>query len=354
MKKVIYFLTLLLLATSCQLLKSPVYDDVYTQATLDTEIDETNGYADYIKKQEKRYTVKPDSAHNTWAGDGYVNRKDPFSKSSYCYTHNFTHTIAESGPYCNFNAYNGLFNSNNPLYQNGYNYNIYNQYNCYNQNYNPYGFNNYCGYIVYGSGYNNYGYYGNSYYYGNPYLGNNFGYTNYYNSNNNWASNNSSIEPNTTSSGYHYTGHRNGNYSGTYNSNNTTYPNTVKSTNEGASLPLIEPNTTSPKVKKQSVSQVQTINTTKAINKWDVVSYKGTSRSSSASKYKVPVSHPPRTYSSNPSRTSYNSGGSYNSNGYRSSNSSTNSSNKSHSSSSSNKGSTSSGRSGSSGSSSRR
>jgi len=231
MKKVIYFFVGTLLFTSCNITKT-AYDDVYDQLEVNSteSVDDSQGYADYIKKNEKRYKIKPEQ---DFYSTGYANNQYNNNSNSsfnqlddseyYCYYHRRFHSHRFDTFYC----------SDWPVY--GFNNPYYNNCNTYNGIY--YGSSNYS---LIGSYYGNYnGYYNNCGCF-STFNTQNFGYaynygiypwTNPYNNNNpNYFGNSTSNENNVASTGSqnYYYGHRNGRAQGVNSGNTTVFPNTVK------------------------------------------------------------------------------------------------------------------------------
>jgi len=214
MKKVIYFFALTLLIVSCNVTKE-IYDDVYDQAELNptTQIDKDKGYADYIKKEEKRYKVEPEEDHYSYISTNNRNNFNTnFSNLNnldsdyYCYYHNRFHTHRFDTHFC----------SDWPNHNFSY----------YNNPYIPFGYATGCGqYTNYYGGFNSYGNYGCGNYwvyywggYGNsdPYAPWSVTYPNSQDSQDAYASLN------------HHYGHRNGTSFGTNSNNTTIYAHTVK------------------------------------------------------------------------------------------------------------------------------
>lgn len=83
MKKLIYFFTITILTLSCNVSKE-IYDDVYDQAELTptSQVDENNGYSDYIKKEEHKYTVKPEENHYSYISTEEDNSNNEKSNAS--------------------------------------------------------------------------------------------------------------------------------------------------------------------------------------------------------------------------------------------------------------------------------
>jgi len=221
MKKVIYFFAIGLIFSSCNITKA-VYDDVYDATVYNetSKVKSENGYSDYIKSEEKNYKIEPEEDHYSYVKAPQNTTNYTFSNpqnSSYfyqCAYHNYSHSHLTDDFMCRELRY--------PL-------NAYNSYNCgmYNQyGYNPYSYTNPYG-STYGYSYNNYGYGITPYnaYWGN--YGNIDPYTNQYFSSYN-GNNNNYIATNSVSSNHSY-GHRSGTHLGTRSSNNTSFPNTVKS-----------------------------------------------------------------------------------------------------------------------------
>jgi len=242
MKKVIYFFTLTLLLSACNISKSVVYDDVYETADLtpSAEIDKAKGYSDYIKNEEHKYKIEPEEDHYTYSAknygsafqnsmqynnnNGFVNQQN-YSVDYYCNYHRIFHSHAYDTYYCSDWAYHSNYGVFGP--HSAFNYRPYGTcYSPYNSYYSYNYFNNgYSGYNSY-LGWNGYSYY-NGYNYNNYYPNNAFNYDNNTNNNNNGIFSGNTAGTN-TSSNYHY-GHRNGRAQGTQSNNTTVYAQTVKS-----------------------------------------------------------------------------------------------------------------------------
>ena len=245
-----YFFTMTILVLSCNVSKD-IYDDAYDQAELNpiSKIDNDNGYSDYIKSEEHKYTVDPDEDHYSYISEEKNNSTavgslggQPSNVSQndfnyFCSYHNIFHLHSHDSYFCRDWAYN-----TNPGYHltGGWGYN--------NWGYNNWGYNNYYGYNNHYWPYHHHhhhhnNYWGNNYYAGGYYWGAGYGYgygngwnspwynDPYYNNNNN-----NNIASNNTGGGGSFTGgsdntyygHRNGKSQGTSSNNTTTFENTVK------------------------------------------------------------------------------------------------------------------------------
>ena len=230
MKKVIYFFTIGLIFTSCNLSK-PIYDDVYDTPKYEatSKVNSENGYADLIQKEEHKYKVEPEEEHYSTIKVGSQTQNGAFSTSQsnqnlylttnqnfyLCAYHNYYHSHLTDDFMCREMGH--ISTGYSSSYYNPYNGNIYNQYG-----YNPYSTTNYYG-STYGYGYNSYnnGYSPYNSYWGN--YGNSDPYSNtYFTTTTNVD--NTAIASNTN----HHYGHRNGTHHGTRSNNTTSFPNTVK------------------------------------------------------------------------------------------------------------------------------
>lgn len=203
-----------ILMMSCNVTKE-IYDDVYDQAELNPtiEVDENNGYADYIKKEEHKYKIEPEEDHYSYIsldnGNTFNNSTnfDYNDSEYYCYHHRRFHYHYVDTYFCSDWPNYNFSSFNNPYMPFGY------AFGC---NHNHYGGNNYFGYHHPCGNY--WGNYGNV----DPYSP--------------W----SVLFPNTqdalTSSNHHY-GHRNGTSFGTTSNNTTVYAHTVKNTEATETTP---------------------------------------------------------------------------------------------------------------------
>lgn len=221
---------------SCQSTKD-VYDDVYDAAEKPAIIDNTDGYADYVKDSKGEYKTV---TTNSPVFGGYYNQSQSTgaAEQEEC-------DCCESMRYRNFNHYRFMYSAYYPgsyfgssFYRPMYGCDCCEDYSYYGSNdwfsfgylgsaYSYYGFydawGNWHSYSPFGYspwGYDPYGYY--SYAYG----WNNYGWNN--NTNNNWWNNNSGNGTTTSTTGNHYYGHRGTVFSGS--SNTSVYEHTVKLT----------------------------------------------------------------------------------------------------------------------------
>ncbi|MBK7129544.1 MAG: hypothetical protein IPM74_06450 [Crocinitomicaceae bacterium] len=235
MKKMYYLIPAILLV-SCQAGKY-VYDDVYDQAENPFTAEEQNGYADYIKGNEKEHKVVIDEPvqQNNSAYYGDIDNNCDCRRN-----YNSPFKYRWGTDYIYFGSYQPFSSNDCPCYYNmnncGYSQNQNSYYSPYGyfdhlgvwHGYHPWMFNPYNGYFY------SYGdpYYMSSYYWNNNYYNGFYGY--YGNSNNNlgwWYNNNqnwSSGSGNTSSSNVIY-GHRGNNFAGSPNT--TAYDHTVKNSN---------------------------------------------------------------------------------------------------------------------------
>lgn len=218
---------------SCQAGKY-VYDDVYDQAENPLTIDDQNGYADYIKGNEKENKVVIDAPvqqiNSSYYGDidnncdcrrNYNSRFKYRWGTDYIYFGSYQPFSSNDCPCyydmnnCGYSQYQNTYYSPYGYFDHlgvwhGYHHWMFNPYNGYFFSYNdPYYLSNYYWNNNYYNGY--YGYYGNS--------NNNFGW--WYNNNQSWSNGSG----NTSSSNVIY-GHRGNNFAGS--SNTTAYDHTVK------------------------------------------------------------------------------------------------------------------------------
>ena len=202
-----------LLLASCHVTRE-IYDDVYDQTEFNPTplIDKNKGYADYIKKEEHKYTVEPEDDHYSYINIENVNSFNnglmnfDNGLDYYCYFHNRFHTHQFDTRYCSD------WPNNNFSYLNNHYNSFGNSYGC-----NPYT-NNYGGFGC-----------GNNYGYGNPFGGywGGIGNVDPYSP---WSvtfPNNQDSQEAYASSNHNY-GHRNGTSKGITSNNTTVYVHTVK------------------------------------------------------------------------------------------------------------------------------